>query len=234
MAPARATEAKATSPTANGGNQAEAPTRVRLEPLKIQRVVIPIEGTTPLIPHRWSEKARRLMLEKQQGRSARAKHEPKDKLAEAMASCYWLDAERTQPGLPATAFKASIVDASRFFEGVTMVQLKIAVFVEGEGLEQLVPIEGEKTLREDTPRNSTGVADLRYRYAFSPWRATLHIRFPTNLLDQDSIVNLVRAAGFGGVGDWRPSSPKSKTGTFGCFTVAPNQPVLVENIDAGD
>ena len=65
----------------------------------------------------------------------------------------------------------------------------------------------------------TGVADLRYRYSFFPWSADLRIRFLPSVLTQDSVLALLDAAGYGGVGDWRPSAPKSATGTFGQFEV---------------
>jgi hypothetical protein len=121
--------------------------------------------------------------------------------------------------MPATAFKAAMVGACRLFEGISMTQAKSLFYVVGEGDEQLVPIEGEARVREDTPRNQTGVADLRYRMQFYPWSTTLVVRFTKVAIDADSIAALLDAGGRGGVGDWRPSSPKSHTGTFGQFEV---------------
>lgn len=192
-------------------------TAIKLSPIERQTIIIEIEGITPLIPHKWSEKARRMMREKQSGSKARAKHEPKDAEAEAHASLYLLDDGR--PGMPATAFKAATTAAARLYEGVTMTSLRSALFIKGEGSEQLVPIIGEPTLREDTPRNSGGTADLRYRYSLHPWSALLEVEFIPTIVDAESIVNLVDAGGNGGVGDWRPSSPKSMTGTYGRYRV---------------
>ena len=191
---------------------------VRLERVQRQILEVPIVGITPVIPHKWSEKALRMMREKQSGSKARTKHDPKNPQEEAEGSLYRLPDGR--PGMPATAFKAAMIGAVRLFSGITMVSLKAAVFVKGDGPDQLVPIEGDMAIREDTPRNATGVADLRYRYAFWPWSTTLEVEYLTALIDADSIVALVDAAGNGGVGDWRPSAPKSATGTFGRFTVA--------------
>lgn len=189
-----------------------------LDPIETATVLIDIEGISPLIPHRWSEKSKRMMLEKQQGKSARAKHDAKDPEKEAHDACYWLEDGR--PGMPATAFKSAMVNSVRFFRGLTMTVAKMAIFVEGEGPEVLVPIQGVGKMREDTPRNATGVADLRYRTAFYPWSATLKIQVMSSLVDPSSVPNLVEAAGLAGVGDWRPSAPKSTTGTFGMFRVA--------------
>lgn len=188
---------------------------VVLQRLQRRRVFLPIEGQSPLIPHKWSEKARRMMLEKQQGKAV-AKHKPKSPEDEANDATYWLDG---QPSMPATAFKAAIADAARHFEGITMVMVKQAVFVLGEGPDQLVPILGEKSLREDTPRNANGVADLRYRWQFFPWSASLEIEYVESAITPEALIALVDAAGLGGVGDWRPSSPKSKSGTFGRWEV---------------
>ena len=99
--------------------------------------------------------------------------------------------------------------------------MKQTVLVIGEGPDQLVPIEfGEVTMREDTPRNASGVADLRYRAQFWPWSATLRVRTIEGQFDHESVLSLVDAAGIGGVGEWRPTSPKSATGTYGTFEVA--------------
>lgn len=190
---------------------------IRLEPLARATFRIPIVGETPLIPHRWSEKSLRMMRDAQSGPRARKQREPKVAEDEAEAATYRLEDGR--PGMPATAFKAAIADAARHFEGVTIVMLKQAIFVGGEGAEQLVPIEGDSYVREDTPRNATGVADLRYRRCFVDWSAVLEITFVTSSIDLQSVLSLVNAAGLGGVGDWRPSSPRSKSGTFGRFAV---------------
>lgn len=215
MATTTTTNKKAASP--NGGAPSEEP-QIRLR--RLDRIVyeIPVQGTSPLIVHRWSSKAKRTMLDAQQT-TARQKKEPRDPVADFEAARYRLEDGRD--GMPATAFKAAIVYAGRLFEGITQVALKQMVVVIGEGPEQLVPLEyGELTMREDTPRNSGGTSDLRYRPQFDPWSAMLRVRTIAGQFDEASLYALVDAAGIGGVGDWRPTSPKSATGTFGCFKVA--------------
>lgn len=204
--------------TASKNGQAPTEDRVAaLTPIRRETVEVQIVGVSPLIPHKWSEKARTMMRTKQTGSKAQTLREAKDPVAEAEASLYRLADGR--PGMPATAFKAATIGAARLYEGVTMASLKAALFVTGEGDDQLVPIDGEMTMREDTPRNSGGTADLRYRYAFFPWSAILQVTFIPSLIDLESVVNLVDAGGNGGVGDWRPSAPKSLTGTFGRYEV---------------
>jgi len=189
----------------------------KLNRLKRTTFVVPIRGVTPLIVNRWSEKAREMMLAAQQTK-VRAKKDPKDPVANFEASKYHLPDGRD--AFPATAFKAAIVHASRLHEGITQVLVKQTVLVIGEGPDQLVPITfGACTMREDTPRNASGVCDLRYRAQYWPWSAELHVRCIAGQFDNDSIIALVDGAGIGGVGEWRPTSPKSATGTFGTFDV---------------
>jgi hypothetical protein len=191
---------------------------IHLEPIERHYIDVPIEGVSPLIVHKWSEKAKAIMAENQSGKAVKSKREPKDPKSEAEACLYRMP--DGCPGFPATAFKAATVGAVRLFDGITMVAAKAALFVHGEGPDQLVPIIGEMTLRQDTPRLATGVADLRYRYAFFPWSTTLRVEYLPALIEELSVVRLIDAGGNGGVGDWRPSAPKSATGTFGRFRVA--------------
>ncbi len=191
--------------------QADAPAVV-LRPLDLRQVEVPIVGVTEYISHKWSEKAKRLMLEAQTSKTRRKK-EPKNPKEDYEGSIYWLPDGK--PGIPAAAFKAAIVGACRLFEGLPMTQAKLAITVMGE----LVPIVGKPEMREDMVRLETGVADIRYRAGFFPWSTTLPIRFNAGILNLDSLIALVDAAGQGGVGEWRPSAPKSASGTYGMFEV---------------
>lgn len=191
---------------------------ITLRRLVEKQASIEIVGITPYIPHRWSEKAKELMPGHPNKAQVRETKGPRQPVEEAESCVYRLPDGR--PGIPATALKAAMVGACRLFEGLTMVEAKLKFHVVGEGPEQLVPLTGTPVLREDTPRNSNGSADLRYRTMFTDWRATVTISYLAGLLNDDSVVALLDAAGKGGVGDWRPSAPKSATGTFGMFRVA--------------
>ncbi len=199
---------------------------VVLDRIVDETVIIPIVGLTPVIPHQWSEKAKRMMRAKQfsEAGTTRPKHDPKNPDEEAEAAMYRLPDGR--PGMPATAFKGAMVAACRFFAGIPMTEGRLMIFVVGEGPEQLVPLRGTEVIREDMPRNATGVVDLRYRTALlagvegvDPWRADIIVRFPPKLIARTSIAALLDGAGRVGVGDWRPGSPKSNTGTYGTFRI---------------
>jgi hypothetical protein len=177
-----------------------------------------------VIIHKFSEKAKKMMLAAQQGNKTKV-HDPKNPTEDAEAACYRLEDGR--PGMPAVAFKGAIVAGCRFFSGITMTQTKMMIFVEGEGPEQLVAINGEQQLREDTVRLASGVSDLRYRYAFWPWNVSLTVSYHASVMSRDSLVALVEAGGSAGIGDRRPSAPKSNTGTFGRFAIDTTQQIQV-------
>lgn len=196
------------------------PARTREQPIEIKSldlrtVDIRIVGETELIMHAWADKAKAMMLDKQMGKAS-VKKDKKDPQADYEASIY-----RTALGgygMPAVAFKAAMVGGCRMFEKLPMTVVKIAIRVHGDN-EGMVAIEGEPRMREDMVRLETGVADIRYRAGFPAWAATLRITYNANVLTLEQLVNLVNAGGFGGVGEWRPSSPKSASGSYGCFRV---------------
>jgi len=199
---------------------------VESEPISLRRierktVEIDIIGTQPLIVHNWSQKAKMEMADKQSGSKIKKSREARDPLAEFESSRYRLDDGRD--GMPATAFKSAIVGAARLFEGVTLVQLKQALYIHGEVTadgSSLVPIVSDgPSMRTDMVRVGMGTADLRYRAQYWPWSAILTVTFQTDVVDLDSVVALVEAGGFGGVGEWRPSTPKGLTGMYGTWEV---------------
>jgi hypothetical protein len=182
----------------------------------IQTMELRIEGTSPLIVSRFDEKAKEMMLAAMQTKTRKVK-EPKDPEKEYQRRRYITPDGRD--GFPAVGFKAAIIGGARQFDGITMTALKSQIYVRGEGPDMLVPIDGDISMREDTVRVGNGVADLRYRPMYWPWSCVLNIDFFPALLSPESVVALTLAGGFGGIGEWRPSAPKSLTGTYGRFTV---------------
>jgi hypothetical protein len=191
---------------------------VVIPPLNIQRLQLHVVGESPLICHRWSEKARRAMLDKQMKRAQSAR-EAKDPEQDFWGSLYILqdneqrDASRMIFGFPSVGFKNALVAGASFIEGITKVQLRGAIHFVGE----YVVIGGTPTLREDMVRLGGLTADIRHRGEFKEWSATLDIRFNPSILSAEQIAHLTNLAGFSiGVGEWRPQ----KDGSFGRFRVA--------------
>ena len=200
------------------GTAAPQTAAITLHRIERETINVRLTGTAPLIVHRFDEKAKQMMLDAQQTKT-RAKKEAKDPVALFEASKYILADGRD--GFPAVAFKAATVGACRLFDGISMVTAKQMIRVIGYGPDQLVPLilEGPPIMREDTVRVGMGTADLRYRAQYTEWSVDLQIQYVPSQISLDSICSLVDAGGIGGVGEWRPSSPKGATGSYGTWAV---------------
>ena len=192
---------------------------IEIKPINLKFTEIRIIGDTPLIVHAWSEKIKKEMLDRQMKKAKNAKG-AKNPEEEYLASFYRLPDGRY--GFPAIGFKAAAVSAGgRFAEGMKMTELRGSFFVLGEEGSDLVPIEGEPSMREDTVKVGMGVADIRYRPEFRTWTTTIRVRFNADKISLEQLVNLFNLAGFGvGVGEWRPE----RDGQFGCFHVEVHAP----------
>jgi hypothetical protein len=177
--------------------------------LNIEVTTIKLRGDSALICHKWSEKAKREILDKQM-KKAKAKKESRDPQKDYEESLYHLP--EGGYGFPAVAFKAAAVDACSHVADITKVLARGAFHIMGE----MVRINGEPTMREDMVRIGMGTADIRYRGEFKEWSVEVEIRYNKNVLSVEQIVNLFNTAGFAiGVGEWRPQ----KDGGFGMFHV---------------
>lgn len=186
---------------------------------------IPVIGLSPLLVHKFSEKARKVMLDAMQGR--KTPKEPKDPEKEFEASMYRMDDGGF--GFPILGFKAATVSAARFYgSDVTMTGLRQSLFFQGEWSkvegQSMARVEGDPHMREDVVRVARGGTDLRYRAEFPEWRTTLKVIYVKSLLTKESVVSLVDAGGLGvGVGDWRPE----RSGDFGQYGIDPTREIAV-------
>lgn len=213
----------ATKAATTNGKATETTAAIQLERIPAETILVPIIGTAPLIVHRFSEKAKKQMLDAMQGRKSPKQN--KDPEAEYEASRYRFADGRD--GFPVLAFKAATVGAGRFFGNVTMTTLRQSLFFhgeEGQGGDLLVPVTGTPRMREDVARVARGGTDLRYRAEFPAWSATLSITYVSSMLTRESVLALVDAGGMGvGVGEWRPE----KSGQFGTYQVDPDRDIEV-------
>jgi hypothetical protein len=178
--------------------------------LEINRIEFTLIGDSPLICHRWSDKAKKAMLDKQMKRAQTAR-EAKNPEEDYAATLY--KDEAGDLAFPAVAFKSAAVDACSHVAEITKVQARGAFHIIGEW----VKISGKPSPREDMVRVGMGTADIRYRAEFKKWSVKLKLRYNSNVLSAEQIINLFNTAGFAiGVGNWRPE----KNGSFGMFHVA--------------
>jgi hypothetical protein len=201
----------------------EVTAQVHIDRIPAETIRVPLVGTSPLIVHRFSEKAKRQMLDAMQGR--KSPKQPKDPQAEYEASLYRM--KDGGYGFPTIAFKAATVGAARFYSQLTMTSLKQSMFFRGEpgqDGQQMCRIVGEPQMREDTVRVGRGGSDLRYRGEFLEWSTSVDVTYVTSALTRASVLSLMDAGGMGiGVGEWRPE----KDGDFGTFRVDPTRDVEV-------
>lgn len=217
-------------------------TDITITPINIETVNITIKGTTPLIIHAWSEKAKQMMLDKQRGKKVGAKHDIKIPVNDFIESMYWLteqpelgedddEAETNYEtaisagakfGFPVTGIKQSIITgAYRGGLDVKQSELRGTFFIEGAtdaSTTDIAEIVGsEPVMREDMVRvgGMSKSADIRYRGEFKEWEIPLRLTYHANgKYSLEQILNMVNYGGFYvGIGEWRPE----KDGQFGMY-----------------
>lgn len=212
---------------------------IELPGIDIGLLQIHIVGDSALIVHKWQEKAKKEMLDKQMKKASNGK-EAKNPVSDFVNALYWLDENgnmidtpeeldgvsidtpkeevdavisKGRFGFPTCAFKACAIDAG-YQQGV------IAKKTTARGafhiLGEYAVIEGIPTMREDMVQigGMSKVADIRYRPEFKKWETTLTVKYNKKAISKEQIINLLNYGGFAnGVGEWRPS----RDGSFGTF-----------------
>jgi len=203
---------------------------VEIPAIDIRNAVIHVVGDTPLIMHKWSEKAKKEILDKQMKVAKTKGHDVKDPVADFVDTIYFIDGEPKEKteeafveaikngariGFPATAFKqCAIMGASRAGIDIKATVMRSAFHINTE----LVEIKGDVAMREDMVKvgGISKVADIRYRAAVKNWSANIPVKYNAGVLTLGQLVNLFNLGGFGcGVGEWRTE----RDGVFGSFHV---------------
>ena len=213
---------------------------INVKPVEIQTAMIRIRGTSPLIMHKWSEKAKKMILDKQTKATKTKGHDLKVPAADFISSAYWITPEPkgetdeeceaafeeavkngARWGFPVTAIKqATIMAASRNDIDIKTTTLRGCFFIKGEGPDMLAEVKGcVPQMREDMVRvgGISKTADIRHRAQFDNWYMDLEISYNVNgPITLEQIVNLINLGGFTcGIGEWRPE----KDGSFGTYIV---------------
>lgn len=212
---------------------------VEIKPIEMNTVEVTLIGDTPLIMHAWSEKAKRMMLEAQQGKAKGKKKEVKNPVDDFIQSMYWLDgmpntagkgeeeceemfAQAIQNGarfgFPVTAFKQAAISAAyRMGWTKDKMSLRGVFFIESDFGDMAEIVSDTPEMREDMVKIGMGTADIRYRGEFKNWRTTFRIKYNVNgQYSLENILNILNAGGMVcGVGEWRPE----RDGQFGMFHV---------------
>jgi hypothetical protein len=189
---------------------------ITLKPIKSEKITLRIRSLSPLIQHKWSDKALKMIRDKHAGKKTKVR-EVRDPEAEAIAATYFTD--DGDFGLPAMAIKSALITAAHKDIGIEKTLLRKSLFLHCSDSNNVLTLETDgPIMREDCVRVGAGSADLRYRPEFKQWAVEVTFTFDAELLRVEDIINLVNRAGFGcGVGEWRPE----KGGEYGRFEVDP-------------
>ena len=180
---------------------------VAIRPIKIKKIPIRIVGDSPLIVHAWSEKAKKEMLDTQQGKNKTKKKPTKLPFDDFARALYWLTPmpeeewydEQTGEsrmivteelfekaiqdgarfGFPANSFKLSANSAAYRLGWVkNQMELRGSYFLGAEDGNELVEIKGCTPMcREDMVKVGIGTADLRYRPIFENWYCDMVLEY---------------------------------------------------------
>jgi len=217
---------------------------ISIRPIEVKETTIRIVGDSPLIMHAWSEKAKRMMLEAQQGKAKGKKKPVKNPVDDFIQAAYWMSGKPQYPDDAseeecAAAFEAAIENGATFGFPVTAIKqaaqsaayrlgwvknqmgLRGSFFIKGDenGMVQIHSDTPE--MREDMVKVGMGTADIRYRPQFNHWYADLVISYNSaGEFSLEAIINAINAGGYVcGLGEWRPE----RDGDYGRFHVAPTK-----------
>jgi hypothetical protein len=189
--------------------------KLQLKPIKTRIMKIQVESMpgSSYIPHRLDKAVVEAFTKRETGEVEKKEFRDFDKEYE---SCFYYTLNG-QYGMPAGSFVGAILDTCVALN-IPKTKIKRALRIIGDVIE----IKYKKLNRRiDNPRrggrNST--PDVRHRPEFIDWEVELVAQYDEEQITPEQIINLINSAGFtSGIGDWRPSSPKS-SGTHGMFRV---------------
>lgn len=202
--------------------------------LDIRILQLSIVGTSQLVVHAWSDKAKKMMLDKQKG-VATAGRQKRNPVEDFKASLYRMPNEEGF-GIPAVALKNSAVTAANDVE-LKKTNMRRAFHVLGDMLKIeapaiKTPITAEDSeyineikfehkhgasMRSDMVRVGMGTSDIRFRAQFPTWKVTFKVQYNARVITESQLVNLFNVAGFGvGIFEYRPE----RDGSWGMFKVS--------------
>lgn len=191
---------------------------IQVVQVKRGRVTFCVLGTTPLICHRLSEKARRELLLPSPKKTAAdkattLKHDPYEEYRNS-ADVFSDESAQTLLCIPAVSFKAAMRGAAIDLPGsATKAAIGRLCYVEGD----YVPIYGLPKLHMSVVRmaDMARTPDIRTRLIVPQWASIVTVNFVTPILKEVAVANLLAGAGITqGVGDWRTEKGKGNYGSF--------------------
>lgn len=192
---------------------------IKVPPIELSHATITIVGESPLMVHRFTDKASKQMKDKQSGTAKTAKgfRDPEAEYEDAFYK--FPKGYKYAHGIPASGLKLAAVSACRFVDGMKMTQVKGAFHVlpQANGLVPITkgtPVMDESIVRVGKFGNKQ--PDFRYRPRWDEWEISFKITYNKRIITPEQILNLYENAGFSvGLCEHRPE----KGGAYGMFRV---------------
>ena len=191
-------------------------------------------GTTPLIVHAWSQKAKLEMLQKQV-KATKAGKDARDPHDDFVSSLYPMGEVNGKPvyGFPVTGIKNAILSSAHKDKGIPRSVVASSLWLDGDMVRVMPALKtavcdmplariygSDPEMREDMVRIGAGLqktANLAYRGQFTNWAMRLTGQFNPTVLSAEALQFLIQEAGVGvGIGEWR----NERRGLFGSFRLA--------------
>ncbi len=186
-----------------------------------------IEGSAPLVIHRFSAKVKEQMKQKMEmGKAAGSRKNREAKATDELFQEARYISKQGWDGFHAASIRNAMISACRLV-GFKMTLAKMSIFVEADGWDAkerqipLIRIYGEAAKQEDMARVETGQPYVTVRAAFYEWKAKIRIRWDEDQFTLQDVTNLLSRVGQQvGVCEGRPDSPNSCGMGWGLFEVA--------------
>lgn len=195
----------------------------KIPPLDLGHIKITIDGMSPLLVQRFSQKVID-EIEAKQTQTATTKKGKRDPEQEYQDSLYRIPGKKNVFGVPAGGLKLCAISACRYVDGIPMTRALGSFHVLAEpGHGNLVPITSPGPVRDNGtvrigPFGSKS-AIPRYRGRFDEWSVTFKVVYNRRIISPEQLLNLYENAGFSvGLCEWRPE----KKGSLGMFQVKRN------------
>lgn len=200
---------------------------VVIQPPRFNSATFTIEGTAPLVQHRWSTKAAEQMRATQAAGSQAKKgkkRDPKDFSGLFEESIY--KSREGKRGIPSDSFRCAMISACRIV-GFKMTLAKLSLFVVADGYDAKTgrPLtyftKGKPEHFEALVRLPNGSPDIRVRGLWrAGWQMDVTIRWDADQFSLDDVSNLMLRVGQQvGLGEGRPDSPNSAGVGWGTFSI---------------
>ncbi len=185
-----------------------------------------IEGASPYVQHKFSEKTRAQMVKKHE-EGLRAKKGKGAKTPRNFEEDYKNATYRSTQGkcgIPAAALRNAMISACRLVD-FKMTIAKLSLFVLADGYDETTAlvyfVEGKpEPTGPMEVRNADGSVDLRNRPVWHEWRAKVRIQYDADHFSTADVANLLARAGQQvGIGEGRPGSKNSSGMGWGLFRI---------------